>query len=170
MLSQVYVFGTSHEYQRPDSKVPTSSIHKFEEALKAICATQKIALIAEENNLEAQTERKLGDSLPCKLAQLISLHHLYCDPDRKTRTALGIRQENDIRASHLFDDVTEEDIQAELMESHKIRERYWLAELRKQNLWPALFICGANHVQSLVDEASLAGLAVEVVQEDWPAQ
>lgn len=169
MHKMLYIFGTSHEYQRPDSKLAKNQVAAFEGELIKICSKLSICVLAEENNIEAQKERGLPDSLTWKVAQSISISHLYCDPDRVQRNEAGIRQANDVRIAGFLDDLDEDEIAAQIDDSYKLRELFWLNEIGRIGMWPVLFVCGANHVQSLAEQAGSMGIQVHVLYEDWHA-
>ena len=167
MDQKIFIFGTSHEYQRPDPGLPKHQIMMFETELRKLCKKFSIRAISEENSLEAQKD--LSHSLPYEIAQSLKVTHQYCDPNRAKRNELGIRQEPDIRASHILDDAGEDDIKNEVVKSHQLREKYWLKEIVQQNLWPTLLICGASHVDSVARQAFGLGLKGQVLNKDWPA-
>lgn len=169
MHRALYIFGTSHAYQRPDPKLARNQVDAFEAELRDICSKFSICLLSEENNLEAQKEKGLPDSLPCKIAHGIGVSHIYCDPNRAQRNNAGIRQANDVRITGFFDDLSEDEIATQIDESYKLRERFWLKEIERHGLWPVLLVCGANHVQSLTEQAGSMGLEVHVLYEDWNA-
>ena len=169
MHRALYIFGTSHEYQRPDPNLSKSQVGAFEEKLRELCSELSICVLSEENNSEAQKEKELLESLPSQIAQSTGVIHLYCDPNRAQRKEAGIRQANDVRIAGFFDDLEEGEIAKQIDESYKLRERFWLTEIDKHGLWPALLVCGANHVSSLKEQADLMGFQAQVLSEDWQA-
>ena len=85
----------------------------------------------------------------------------------KTRAALGIRQENQIRISAFPKKLAEVEVQRLLAESLCARERYWLAELIAFNTWPVLYICGADHSLSFIELLQKSGVANVLIAQDW---
>ena len=49
-----------------------------------------------------------------------------------------------------------------------VRERVWVARIRKEDTWPALFICGADHVQSICQPFGAIDIRAEVLCSDFP--
>ena len=169
MDQKIFIFGTSHEYQRPDPELATHQIMMFEREMIKLCSKYSIRAISEENSLEAQEEIGLNHSLPYNIAKSLKIAHQYCDPDRAKRNKLGIRQETEIQISQFPDDVGEDYLKNEIAKSHQHREGYWLKEIVQQNLWPTLLVCGACHVKSVDCQAIGIGLKVQVLHKDWSA-
>ena len=169
MNQKIFIFGTSHEYQRPDSELPKHQIMMFDIELRKLCSKYAIRALSEENSLEAQGEKGLQHSLPYSIAKSLKIAHQYCDPDWAKRNKLGIRQKGQILAFHSPHNINEDDLNNELAMSHQLRERYWLKKIVQQNLWPTLLVCGASHVTSVASQAFGLGLKVQILEEDWPA-
>lgn len=47
------------------------------------------------------------------------------------------------------------------------RENYWLRELKKQDVWPTLFVCGANHINRFKSLLDSVGRPAHALVEDW---
>lgn len=119
MSAKIYVFGTDYKYQREDKVLSKNQLDGFESVISVICVKNKIRLITEEFNLEALKESNLSESFPKKISNSLNLKYIYCDPDNDQRCEFGIWQENYIRASHIMDSATAEQIQSEIQESSK---------------------------------------------------
>ena len=63
MDQKICIFGTSHEYQRPDPGLPKHQMMMFEIELRKLCFKYSIRAISEENSLEAQKEGNLPHTL-----------------------------------------------------------------------------------------------------------
>ena len=157
----IVVVGTSHSIQ-------TASL-ELKAFLESICKEVKICAIAEEMNKGALAERGYAESIPMQVANALQLPHRFCDPNREERARLDIGQENDIRAQAWLSrsKLSESEITARVAESHAKRERYWLEQLRTLNLWPVLFICGADHVRTFCQLLKQQGISVQIEAEDW---
>lgn len=160
----VIIVGTSHSIQNGAHRAASEELKAF---LENLCRTYEIRDVAEEMNIEALSERKLSASVPMQLANSLRLEHRFCDPERAERVALGIFQENDIRAQAFLSGWTKAEILSRLAESQTKRERYWLDELRALNQWPVLFVCGADHVASFCALLKQEAIAVHVAAKDW---
>lgn len=157
----IIVVGTSHTIQIADPELKVF--------LEDLCREFEVRAVAEEMSDEALAEKNIAASIPMQVASALRVSHRFCDPNRAKRAKLGIRQENDIRIQSFLSNLnlSESEIAASLAESHAMRERYWLEQLRSLNLWPVLFVCGADHVASFCQLLKREGIVVHVAAEDW---
>lgn len=170
-MKSLILLGTAHKFQKPDLNIDIESIEEFRAAIRELCSSYHIRAIAEEMNREALEEHDLEDSIANQICKEIQLCHQYSNPTNKQRIQMGIRQENDIRAEHMFDGLGAEKLKAEV-NSHmaaydKIREKFWWSRIMELNVWPLLFICGANHFVSFAALANENGAVVTEAFPDW---
>ncbi len=169
MEYRVIIIGTDHRYQRRDVELDNRAHELFTLLLRNLASEHGVRGIAEECNLAALAEYDVEESTVEAIARDLKVPHRYCDPDRRERAALGISQENDIRAGHILDNVSEEQIQSEIQDSLRRREVYWLQQVNDFDLWPVLFVCGADHVQSFASLLKSQGHTVVIAEHDWGA-
>jgi len=169
MSRTALVLGTDHRYQTRDTDFAEVQHNAFAQFVAETCRAYGICAIAEENNTQALAEASVEESVPQRIAHTLGLTHQHCDPDRATRTKLGIRQENDIRAQAFLERWSETVVQEKLEASHRARERYWLQQIIALNVWPVLFVCGADHSTSLLSLLPEHDVQVELVANDWGA-
>ena len=157
----VIVVGTSHTIQTTDL-----ALQPF---LENLCQKFNARAVAEEMSEEALAEKDRAASIPMHVAKALQIRHRFCDPDKAQRAKLGIRQENDFRLEAILSNsaLSEPEVAACLADSHARRERYWLDQLRDFNVWPVLFVCGADHVASFSQLLKQQDMAVHVAAEDW---
>tara|TARA_R110002049_G_scaffold20717_3_gene75893 strand:- start:23902 stop:24390 length:489 start_codon:yes stop_codon:yes gene_type:complete len=155
----VIIVGTSHSIQ--------ISSRKLKPFLERLCENFTVTAIAEEMSNEALVENNCEASIPMQVANALRLPHRFCDPNSAERTSLGIRQENDILISAFQGNLSETEVADRLAENHSKRESYWLDQLCDLNLWPVLFVCGANHVGSFCGLLRHENIAARVAAEDW---
>jgi hypothetical protein len=143
----------------------------FTRLIKNAARQHNAAAICEECNHEALAERDLTTSTLEPVALQLGLIHRYCDPTREERTARGILQENAIRLRGWPSKLppTESEVAVLLNESNIRRETYWIEQLEALNSWPAIFVCGAEHVSSLLTLMTEHGLYPVLVAADWGA-
>lgn len=158
--------GSSHKYQLPD--IPSST--KFKRFIDRVCAANAIRSIAEEMSIEALQQKQALTSICEIVANFRGIPHKYCDPNNNERSQLGIRSETDIRLQGFYQDWDEDRIEAAVRASHQIREAYWLRQILALDVWPALFVCGANHVSHFADLLKEHGVNVEIAASDWKPQ
>jgi hypothetical protein len=167
MPHAVLILGTDHRFQMRSDNFSESQHQQFDSHVKATASEYKVAGLVEENSPQAVDKKDRKESTVQTIARDLGLKHLHCDPDKETRDALEIRQENEIRADAFFEKVNETEIQRRIDESLRKRERYWLTQLQKFNTWPVLFICGANHALPFLDLLRTNDVDAIVVDEDW---
>lgn len=157
----IIVIGTSHAIQ-------TTNL-ELKPFLENLCQEFKVRAVAEEMSKEALAEKACAASIPMQVASALQLPHRLCDPNREDRATLEIRQENEIRRRAWLSQTTlsESEVAVRVAESHAKRERYWLEQLADLDLWPVLFVCGADHVSSFCQILKQQGISVHVAAEDW---
>jgi hypothetical protein len=147
-MREVYLIGVNHKYQLGLSPIipvdaTPGDFEEFRDLLRDVVARHDIGGIAEEMSVGGLRKHFIqGDSVPCILAGEIGLPHRYCDPDLVTREALGIK-------------------------TPKEREAYWLEQLAMFDKFPALFISGADHINSFQSLLTDSGFRPFVVANDW---
>ena len=171
-MKTVVLVGTNHKFQRPVDGSNADGIAQFRSTIMDICLRHKIAAIAEEMSLHALQEKNVAESVAQQVCTLLGVHHQLSDPSPEERYKLCIRQDNDIRAEHMLDEWTREEIEADVLlrgstPSDRIREQFWLRKIQELDVWPLLFICGANHFASFA--ALLRANHVDVFEAhlDW---
>jgi hypothetical protein len=118
-------------------------------------------------SLEALSQKLSAASVCQRIADAIGVPHRYCDPDNRQRQILGICDETDIRSRAFLNNWNGAATDQKVRASHESRERFWLDQLLVLDLWPVVFVCGANHAKSFSSVLKLRGLHVDVVANDW---
>lgn len=176
--TRVFLIGTSHAYQFGENVVfgdttCTPEIGtEFRQYLTIAHNLHGIRAFAEEMSLDALAEMGRTVSLPKLVADELSVLHRYCDPTHQEKAQLGVHQDNYIRAEHMFDEWTREQIDADVLArgsvpSDRIRERFWLKRIQELDTWPLLFVCGANHFNSFAALLRASHLDVVEAHRDW---
>lgn len=172
-MHTVVLVGTDHNFQRPMDGPHAEGIAQFRAMLRELCLQYHLAGFAEEMSLYALEEYGVSESVPQQVAASLNLRHQFSDPSsHEERFELGVRQDNDIRAEYLFCDSTKEQIEANVLArgsvpSDQIREQYWLRKVQNFDVWPLLFICGANHFTSFAALLKAGGINVVEAYPDW---
>ena len=171
-MQTVVLVGTSHKFQRPVNGPHADGIAQFRILIRDLCLQHDLAAIAEEMNLHALQEWNVTQSVAQQVCNLLGLRHQFSDPSPEERYKLGIRQDNDIRAEHVFDEWTQEQIEADVLArgsvpSDRIREQFWLRKIRELDEWPLLFICGANHFTAFAALLRASHIEIVEVHPDW---
>jgi hypothetical protein len=171
---RLYLLGTSHKYQygvgAQRGRIPPCTAAEevtFSEFLRGAALQHRVSCIAEELNAQNLSEARKPKSTVQVVAENLDLPHVFCEPDRRERAALGIVGENEIRILALIDNRPEEYVTSALAEQFRKRESAWLQHVQKLGAWPVLFVCGADHVGSFPKLLAEAGLSCELLHPNW---
>lgn len=166
-MGSVFLFGTSHAYQRGRPDCSELEEAAFVSRIKQEVALISAAIICEEMSREIVESNGQTDSVPAKVASSLGMRHMYCDPGPSERVALGIRDVQSIQLEAWMHHWSESRCQSEIAAAFQKRELIWRDRLFSQNTWPVLFVCGANHVESFRHILVDSGLQVVVSEHDW---
>jgi hypothetical protein len=169
MRRSILILGTDHRYQRRDPFLSESQHEEFASFLTRLARRHGVKLLAEEYSTQALAEQGISETTVERLAKGLGIAHCYCDLDRQTRFNLRIFQERHIRTEALRKDWTEREIVERVAQSHRARERFWLERLLEAQLWPVLFVCGADHARRFASLLRAKRLDVSVIEEHWRA-
>ena len=158
-MKTVYLVGTRHDYQR----VGNPGSEQFRAFIAGACQERKIRAVGEEESFESLSRSGATTSVSKQVADSLHIEHRYCDPSIEEQRALGIPHPGKVGLAAFSPvcDYYEED--PEVREADAIRERTWLEQIVALNLWPALFVCGANHTASFVTLLQTRDITVHVL-------
>jgi len=172
-MKAVHLIGTSHQYQVRGTDVSVA-YDAFRLVVLDAARAHRVSIIAEELSLEAEQQGGGQGSVCREVADELCLAHCYCDPDTVERTALDIEGMPAIKNRIFFaarrgatQDERDEEAKPQIRNSNDKREREWLSRLTSQNLFPVLFVCGADHVDSFAALLWKHDINVHVVHRDW---
>ena len=128
-----------------------------------------------ENKLKecekALTWHKKGMSIPQRVAEELTLKHLFCEPDNEQRDSRKIKDEMVIEIERDFKrSISAEEADRQIRESRTKREDYWLEQLQRkvaESEYPVLFICGAEHVDTFSKLLEENDFNVTCICKDW---
>jgi hypothetical protein len=128
-----------------------------------------VKAIGEELSEDSLAQSNSPESVPMRVAKALKLSHCFCDPSTEERKRLGLALDhNSVEiGAWLKQGSTPESINAEVAVEHRKRERVWLERLHAFDIWPTLFVCGANHTHGFAAMLEGHGVRVEVAAEDW---
>jgi hypothetical protein len=164
---KVVLIGTVHEYQLAGCKTSTTDLSEFADFLRRTCTKCGVVAVLEELSLDALRMAGSLESVPAAIARDLHLSHCYCDPGTSERKSLGIADDQQIEIAAWSQNWPARKKRRQIDEAHGARERYWLEHMRRLNLWPAIFICGADHVQSFKRLLVGDGIDATVARRDW---
>lgn len=169
MLGCLYIFGTNHPLQCGCAKCPPDHLSAFENELRAIIEKYRIQRIAEEMNAEGLKLHKVDATIAHRLALCMNLHHHNVELSSEERNLLGIGENAFVQAiSRIsFKDGGGQFRLAFDKNASKVRERCWVGRILAKPEWPTLFICGADHSESIRSLWSQFRLKAVVLHSDY---
>jgi hypothetical protein len=148
----IHIIGIAHSLQYWSDAIKSgidcdsdpATVEQFERYLHEAVLSLRATAIAEELSKRSVEERQGGASVAKQVADRLGLRHLFCDPDRSEREALGISTSRD-------------------------REELWASRLEplSPNDASIIFLCGAKHSDSFKMTLEHRGLHVRVHCDDW---
>lgn len=157
--STLYILGTSHQLQCGDTECSPAQIEAFRGELRSIFKEHQIRCVAEEMDEEGLLFYKVTSTLAQPLALSRDIQHHNVDLTSEERFALGWSMQT-LDSGTQFQCAFEQTI-------NEVRERCWVARILAKIQWPTLFICGAEHSQSVAELGLRFGLIVEVLHIDY---
>jgi hypothetical protein len=164
-MKAVVLVGTAHTIQLGQ----LGDIKAFEERLLALCNEFEVLAIGEEMSTDVLASRGVSETIGARVARKLGLPHIYCDPSPAERKRLDITSVQDIQLQAFHEMWTDQQKRDRLAEHFATVERYWLDRLRDTNKWPALYVCGANHVDSFGRLLEASGHRAPIADADWGA-
>lgn len=172
-----YLIGVEHSVQSiPVTGVETPNHTEYRACLEQAIHTLKPAVVGEEYNKDALARaefvnRARQEFFTRKIAEKAGVKHVLCDPDLKTRMAIGYQSMlcwpqlvAELREPVLD---SEHDLLCkglEIVKDMPIREKYWLNQLKPFNEKDIIFICGDGHLESFAELLGSQKLLSKVVQ------
>jgi hypothetical protein len=179
----IHIIGTSHSLQvwtdaiRNGESLDASreAVEAFESYLADLARLFKADLIAEEASDESLAAQGHGASSVAKgVATLLSIQHLFCDPDTEQRRATGLKVGEELRTHAMtvskesgreWTDVHD----AEIKKQFSTREAVWLERLEdcEPNNRSIIFVCGADHVDTFKAALDAKKILASIRCRDW---
>ncbi len=171
-MKNVVLVGTAHTYQLPLIGKHTAGIEKFRDTIRTLCSAHKVGAIAEEMDKTVLEEKGVLESVAQQVCSDLGLRHQFSDPSLKERKELGIRTDEEIRHEGWLNGWSQATIDSMVLSygtqsSDRVREQEWLRRIKALDIWPLLFICGANHFVPLRKLLHEAGMTVTEAHQDW---
>jgi len=160
----LFIVGTSHDLQCG----LTSNTAAFEAELDQICEKHKIKRIAEEMSADGLRNHQVDETVAVRIAPRHACQHEYIDLTQEEREGLhlGNGPKLDTTKELFYGDGT---VFGQVWEdlANAVRERLWIARLLAHQVWPTLFICGADHAESVRRLWCGLGLRAVVLHRDF---
>jgi hypothetical protein len=165
----IYIIGVEHfTVQLPNETNDKGKVAQFLDHVRNICRERSITLIAEESSNDSLVYQQIDATHVGKIVPELNIEYFLCDPGLVERKRIGIKQRQTIATelSIPFPPATkdqEDKINEIAAASDRIREKYWLDEIKSRNGMnrETLLICGFEHVDSFIEIARKENLAVQ---------
>lgn len=169
MSANLFLFGTDHKFQCGGYDCTVEQAASFSEALSSACFNYSIRRIAEEMTEDGRINYGVKETIASRVAHSMSIAHQDVDINKTERAALSLTDSAVINAKLPFgsrDGGSRLRAKFDLMVA-QTRERIWAARLMNSSAWPALFILGADHVDSFHLIWRRLGGSVYVVHKNY---
>lgn len=170
MRGQIILLGTSHPLQCGNAPTTPSQVQTYRTYVQELCNSCKVQFVAEEMPLDALPADEKRDTIACEVARDRDIPHEYIDLTQAERASLGISDSSLANAAiHLGTSRTRNNLRDRLTRklSDPVRERCWLARIFAKNVWPTLFICGADHIKNMHRLIRSTKQSVTVAHSDY---
>lgn len=173
----IYLIGVEHGVQCQTKGAAETPEHtEFRTCLEQAIGVHKPILIAEEFNEESLQTREMTRQAPQepftkKIADGAGIRHKFCEPDLKTKLALGYQGTSGWlhHIDEMWDQVTEPKRTLlagalEVLKDFPAREQYWLNKMQGALKESVIFVCGDGHIESfgtLLHEKKLDSVVVK---------
>lgn len=178
-MTDIFIFGTSHHYQCGDNTCTGLDISIFESELRNICTLNNIQRIAEEMTEHGRAHYSVQETIGARLARELKIEHHDVDLEDGEKELLSFSDTARITFGEVSDCLNLEDKFFSGMKilKHEVRERIWVTRIcayrtcREETYeigkWPVLFICGADHVNSIAQIISFIGIDQKILHKDY---
>ncbi len=170
MRGKIILIGTSHTIQCGSDECSLESIQQFRAYIKECCQSNGIRLVAEEMSCSGLLYHKVDASVAQELASELNISYLATDLDQTERLKLGIDDYSLGIASSPSGTQSSDPTVRDLLRakvSDPLRECCWFARILEKDIWPTLFICGADHLGNMVTLMQSVNQDVIVAHRDY---
>ena len=145
MKPSIIIIGTGHELQAGYCEYSVAQHKKFRELLEKICKKYGIKHIAEEMSADVLPDFGTTNTNGQKVAtSRKGIKHSYVDLSALERAQFGIDRLS-LHRTEQSARLTAPQFAAVERFAGELRECIWLTRILAINIWPTLFICGADH-------------------------
>lgn len=155
MTTKIIIVGTCHTLQCGDAaRYSTNQIDNYRSFIRDKSLHHKVKIVAEEMSDEGLEYHGTSATIAEKLVKTLNdIEHHYIDIPSAIKRQLKI--DNDslaIFSEFRFSKQNKGNDKLEKLSkiiSNPARECCWFAQILDINIWPAMFVCGENHVENM---------------------
>lgn len=165
----LFIIGTSHTIQCAAAGTDSSKVAAFEAELHRACAEHRIVRVAEEMSEAGLRHQEVERTVGYRVAKARGIEHQHVDLEPEERIALSLDDGTmlNVVCGGGFPDGGGAFRDAFNTLWDAVRERCWIGRLLARGEWPALFVCGADHTDSVEKLWRSLDLPVTVVHRDY---
>jgi hypothetical protein len=154
MSAKIIIVGTCHTLQCGVGNYTDKQRDNYKNQIVKLCKTYNVELVAEEMCFYGLSQHEVSETVVANLTKTeIIAEHEYIDIPFEGRALLNIGNASISK----FNKTEFSKIRGEIRRVAQFRKRlldpmrelYWFAKLLDAGKWPALLICGDNHVPNM---------------------
>jgi hypothetical protein len=151
MQIMLLIIGTSHTFQCATVGTDDSKVAAFEAELRRVCEKYRVRRIAEEMSKAGLAHQAVEYTVGGRIAKDLRIEHHNVDlePEERANLSLDDGPMLNIVCHHHFPDGGGTFRNAFNSLGDGVRERCWVGRMLARKEWPTLFVCGANHADSV---------------------
>lgn len=166
MRPQVIIIGTGHRLQAGHKEHSAESQLAFQKLVEAVAKKHRVKFIAEEMTEDILDAFGVSETIAKRVATRKKLGHAYIDLTSEERHSLKTDRVSlyEIRSEAKLSDTQFAALERLVGE---LRECAWVVRVLSENVWPTLFICGANHATRVADLFDRVGKLALLEERDY---
>ena len=173
MRPTVFVLGTCHALQCGAAECGADRIDRLEQEIRRVLSEYGIKRVAEEMSEDGLREILGEKATQETVCQRVSPDHIpvgLVDLGKRERTCLSLSDDDIARfvVERVVDNSEWKRIRELLIDfCGSVRESVWVARVLSGGEWPVLFVCGADHVDSVTRLFEGKGVQVTIICPDF---
>lgn len=144
MKPDIIIIGTGHRLQAGHPEYSVDQHRRYRELLERTRKKYRIKLIAEEMSADVLSDYGTTETNGQQVAARKGIQHRFIDLTAKERSQFGIDRLS-LHQTGQSAKLSAPQFAALERFTGELRECLWLTRVLTINIWPTLFICGANH-------------------------
>ena len=144
MRPDIVIIGTGHRLQAGHPEYSVDQHKRYRELLERTCKKYRIKLIAEEMSADVLSDYGTTETNGQQVATRKGIQHRFIDLTAKERSQFGIDRFS-LHQTGQSAKLSAPQFAALERFTGELRECLWLTRVLAINVWPTLFVCGANH-------------------------
>ena len=166
---RLFIIGTSHKIQCGIDAVDSRRKSAFAVELRHVCEQHRISRIAEEMSKAGLKHQGVKRTVGVQIAKKLGIAHHHVDMELDERAALSLDDGPmlNIVCHRGFPDGGSGFRRRFSALGDAVRERCWVGRILARREWPALFVCGSDHTDSVSRLWRSLRLPLVIVHRDY---